>query len=73
MDADDTAITAEIETLKGRFPALFAAAADPSKTPPPPPAPGGTGAKPPAGGQGVKSALERGAERARQRHPQTAA
>lgn len=74
-DADDDAITAEIEALQADVPALFATSDDTgdgkTKTPPPP-APGGTGARPPAGGQAAKTALEKGAERARQRHPQPA-
>ncbi len=75
LDADDDTIDAEIEALRDDMPALFAPAADddPNKPKPPPP-PAGTGRpKPPAGGQAVTTALERGRELARTRHPQPSA
>ena len=60
-DADDEAITAEIETLKGEVPGLFE---QPATGTPAPRAPSGVtnGARPPAGGQSAKTALDKGAE-----------
>jgi hypothetical protein len=58
-DADDDTITAEIDTLRDEVPGLF----DTPTAPPAPRSPSGvTPARPPAGGQGSRSALDKGAE-----------
>lgn len=59
-DADDDTITAEIDQLRDEIPGLFET---PAQTPPAPRAPSGvTPARPPAGGQAAKTALDKGAE-----------
>ncbi len=73
--ADDDAIAAEIDVLKDDVPGLFE---DPSggengggeRKPPRAPS-GRTDAKPPAGGQGTKSALDKGREFYKSTRPQT--
>lgn len=59
VDATDDDIAAEIETLKTDMPGLFGTVDDNGEHKPPS---GVTKTKPPAGGQGAKTALERGAE-----------
>lgn len=63
-DADDDAIEAEIEALKGDVPALFATDSNSTSAP----APGVPPAKPPANGGGTRvTGIEAGREMARQR------
>lgn len=80
VEASDDDITAEIEQLKTDMPGLFATASDDGddkgKTKKGAPS-GVTTGKPPAGGQGAKSAMERGRElweqKARKNNTTTAA
>jgi len=71
-EADDEAITAEIETLKGEVPGLFE---QPATGTPAPRAPSGVtnGARPPAGGQTAKTSLDKGAELYAATRPKTPA
>lgn len=67
-DADDDALAADIDALKADLPALFQPAANDDSSaggkPKPPPS---TGAKPPAGGTGTKTAKDLAREELRRR------
>lgn len=60
VGADEATVNAEIDKLKNEVPSFFGG----GKQPPPSSTPGGS---PPPGGQKIKTALERGAERAKAR------
>lgn len=64
VGADEATVNAEIDKLKDEVPSFFGG----GRTPPPSSTPGG---KPPSGGQKVKTAMDRGAERAKARQGQS--
>lgn len=65
VGADEATVNAEIDKLKDEVPSFFGG----GRTPPPSSTPGGS---PPSGGQKIKTAMERGAERAKARQGQSA-